>query len=153
MSPRTLAVALAVGLAIVVDAFVVAGAVWLRYPSQANTFPMIAAAALTILAILLVLNPAASAAGDDAAATATAPPATGADIRAFLLMVAVLPALYLAGFRVGLPLYALVYALSFGARPWQAGLTAAVIALAIETLFVRVLTLRLPSGVLGAMLG
>ena len=105
-----------------------------EYPLEANVFPALAAAGVLLFGALAWREPS---------------PAHDADafsVAAMAWLVAVLPVIYLLGFRIGLPVYALVYALARRTHPVAALVLAAVVAAVVELLFVLVLKLPLGPG-------
>ena len=104
------------------------------YPIEANVFPALAAAGVLLFGALAWREPL---------------PAHDADafsLAAMAWLAAVLPVIYLLGFRIGLPVYALIYALARRTHPVAALVLAAMIAAVVELLFVLVLKLPLGPG-------
>jgi len=123
------------GLVLLADALVVWGMTAGNYPWAANVFPGLAAIAITAFGLWVIACP--------AAGLEEAEPLS---LQAVLWVAALLPLLYLAGFRIGLPLYALVYALAKRTGVLIALALAAGVALLIEVMFVRILRVPLEEG-------
>jgi hypothetical protein len=123
------------GLVLLVDGLVVWGMTAGNYPWAANVFPGLAAAAITAFGLWAIARP--------AAGLEEAQPLS---LEAVLWIVALLPILYVAGFRVGLPLYALIYALAKRTGILVALALTAAVALLIEIMFVRILRVPLEEG-------
>lgn len=122
------------GTILAVLAMVVWGMTIGGYPANANVFPAIAAGGVLVFGLLALREP---------------PPEGGAgDVTwsAVLWLVAVLPLVYLLGFRIALPLYAFIFAIARRTSPLVSLLLAVGVAVVVEALFVRVLGLRLSWG-------
>ncbi|MCQ8783053.1 tripartite tricarboxylate transporter TctB family protein [Mangrovibrevibacter kandeliae] len=130
---------LIVATALLVVALVVWGMTLGEYPASANVFPAIAAGGVVVFGVLALREP---------------PPQEGTPLTltAVLWLLAVLPLIYLLGFRIALPLYGLVYALARQTKPLPALALAIGIAAVVEILFVRVLGLHFDWGWLVAPL-
>ena len=115
---------------IAILAMVVWGMTLGGYPTSANVFPAIAAGGVLLFGLLALREDPPK--DDDAPIT----------LSAVLWLVAVLPLIYLFGFRIALPLYAFVFALARRTGPLVSILLALAISAVVEILFVRVLGLR-----------
>jgi hypothetical protein len=123
------------GLVLLVDGLVIWGLTIGNYPWAANVFPGLAALAITAFGLWVIARP--------AAGLEEAEPLS---LEAVLWLLALLPLLYLVGFRIGLPLYALIYALAKRTGVLVALLLAAGVALLIEIMFIRILRVPLEQG-------
>jgi hypothetical protein len=135
MTRTAATIAFVAGLVLLVDGLVVWGMTVGNYPWAANVFPGLAAVTITAFGLWVIARP--------DAGLAEAEPLS---LAAVLWLLALLPVLYLAGFRIGLPLYALVYALAKRTGALTALLLAAGVALLIEVMFVRILRVPLDQG-------
>lgn len=104
------------------------------YPASANVFPALAAGGVLLFGALALREGPSSGGHDDFTWSAV------------LWLLAVLPLIYLLGFRIGLPLYGFVYALARRTGLVLALVVAIGIAAVIEILFVRVLGLNFQLG-------
>lgn len=122
------------GLVLLVDGLVIWGMTAGNYPWAANVFPGLAALAITLFGGFVIARP---------GPTEEAEPIR---LEAVGWLLALLPLLYLVGFRIGLPFYALVYALAKRTGPLVAIALAAGVALLVEIMFVRILRVPLEQG-------
>lgn len=122
------------GMVLLVDGLVVWGMTAANYPWAANVFPGLAALAISLFGAFVIARP--GSAGE----------AEPISLEAVLWLMALLPLVYLIGFRIGLPLYALVYALAKRTGPLIALALAAGVALMVEIMFVRILRVPLEQG-------
>lgn len=111
------------------------------YPLGANVLPALAAATMTLLCIPIVWG---GRGYQDRAAKSQ--PSAAVSLPGVAWMAAFLPVVYLLGFRLGLPLYALTYAASHNVKPAHSILLSLSVSMMVEILFVRALGLLLPSG-------
>lgn len=133
---RSAATALFVaGTVLLVDGLLVWGMTAGNYPWAANVFPALAALAITVFGGFVIARRAAD-------ATEAEP----ISVEAVLWLLALLPIIYLIGFRIGLPLYALVYAIAKRTGLMVALALTAGVALLIEIMFVRILRVPLEAG-------
>ncbi|HEX2256644.1 MAG TPA: hypothetical protein VHG92_08095 [Afifellaceae bacterium] len=128
-------IAFVAGLMLVADGLVVWGMTAGGYPWAANVFPGLAALAITAFGLWVIVRP--------AAGLEEAEPLS---LQGVLWLLALLPVLHLAGFRIGLPLYAFIYALTKRTGILVALALAAGVALLIEIMFVHVLRVPLEEG-------
>ena len=131
----------AVATVALVDVAVIWGILVGGYPLGANVLPALAAATLTFLCVPIVWR----GRGHQESSVQSRPRAA-VSLSGLVWLAAFLPALYLLGFRLGLPLYALAYTASHNVRPAHSILLALSVALMVELLFVRALGLLLPAG-------
>ena len=122
------------GAAIAVIALAVWGFTFGEYPLEANVFPALAAGSLALFGLLAWREPLPE---HDPGAFSWP---------AVAWIAAVLPAIYLFGFRIGLPLYSLIYALACRTHPLAATILSAAVGVVIEILFVLVLKFPLGPG-------
>ena len=122
------------GMVLLVDGLVVWGMSAGGYPWAANVFPGLAALAITLFGAFVIARPGA------------AEEAEPISFQAVLWLAALLPLLYLVGFRIALPLYALAYTLAKRTGPLVALAMAAGVALLVEIMFVRLLRVPLEEG-------
>lgn len=131
-------VSFAVATTLLVDLLVLWGMTVGDYPGEANLFPAMAAGFLTLMAAIIVAGaPAVGRDGDE-----------DGPFRAVALwwLGGVLAVLVLLGLRFGLPLFAVAYALSTGARRGPALALGVGVSLTVEVLFHRVLSMPLDRG-------
>ena len=110
------------------------------YPRGANIFPALATGGL-ILFGLLAIREKSCANNDDAFSW-----------MAIVWLVGSLPFIFLFGFRIGLPLYALAYSIAHGMRYLPSTLLALGVIVCIEVIFVRILNVQLDPGWVVGML-
>jgi Tripartite tricarboxylate transporter TctB family len=115
--------------AVAVDLLVLWGLTIGGYPGEANLFPALSAGFLTLMAAIIVLRPPRHAPDPDQPLHAAA----------VLWLGGLLAVLVLLGFRIGLPLFAVAYAGTTGARRWQAALLGVAVSATVEILFRRIL--------------
>jgi hypothetical protein len=105
-----------------------------QYPFSANVFPALTSAGVVVFGLLALREGATELEG------------VAFSWIAVVWLLAVLPLIFLLGFRIGLPLYAFAYALARNTHPLVSLVLAAGIAAMIEILFVHVLALPLGWG-------
>ena len=129
------------------------------YPRQAILFPLVASALILLFAALRLRElwwvSRAEAVADEGETDSAEGRVSGmrGDVRAFAWVFAVLPAIWLAGYVVGLTLYVLAFLLAHGIGTLRAGAIALGAGAFVQVVFGMVLKVLLPVGVLGALAG
>jgi hypothetical protein len=122
------------GMVLLVDGLVVWGIAIGGYPWTANMFPMLAATAITVFGSLVIIRP------------ELPQDSEPLSWQAIAWLIAILPLIYLLGFQIALPFYALLYALAKRGGPFTAILLAAGVALLVQIIFVQILAVPLERG-------
>lgn len=133
--------AIVIAAVLLVDGLVLWGIAVEGYRAAANLMPAAVAVAVTLLCIPIVWRGRREGREDEPGAGTLVVSGSG-----LVWLVALAPVVFLLGFRLGLPIYAFVYAVGHGIRLAKATVLAMVVASTIEGLFVYALGVLLPTG-------